>query len=142
MLPSTAIAEDDVKREVEMLTECPNLIEDDGVEFCRLTLDDWKKVLATNAVLTNKTRLLHYEGIRSQELENQKTALQNSLEAMANSQKILADRVDKVTADLIATDKKYQNERVKPRLGSPLAWTITAAAVALTTGFVVKDALD
>lgn len=137
MLPSTATADD-----VEMLTECPRLVEDDGVEFCRLSLEDWKIVLRTNAALASKTKLLQYEQLRTVSLENQKTALQLSLDAMADSQKVLTARVDKLTVDLIAKDKKYQDERVKPRLGNPIAWTIAAASAALATGIVVKTALD
>jgi hypothetical protein len=127
---STAVA--------EPLTECPRIVGDD----CLLTLDDWKRVLTTNAALKNQTRLLAIEESRSGLLMQQHSALQESLKVMADSQNILITRVGKLTTDLIAKDKKYQNERVKPRLGNPLAWTITAAAVALATGFVAREALD
>lgn len=137
----TALA-DDVEREVQLLTECPRHVMDKGVEYCALSLEEWKRVLKTNAAYTNKVKLLHYESLKTSSLENQKTALQLSLEAMADSQKVLTARVDKLTVDLIATDKKYQDERVKPRLGNPIAWTIAAASAALAAGIVVKTALD
>ena len=137
MPPRTAIADD-----VEALTECPRNMKKSGVEYCALTLEEWTQVLRAGAALTSKTRLLTYERLKTDSLENQKTALQKSLDALADSQKILTARVEKITDDLNELDRKYQNERVKPRLGNPIAWTITAVAVALATGIVVKTALD
>lgn len=136
-----AYADDDVQREVELVTDC-EMIPHKGEDFCGLTLEEWKRVLKTNATYTSKARLLHYEQLRTSSLENQKSALQISLEALADSQGVLTERVDKLTVELIATDKKYQQERVKPRLGDPLAWTVAAAAVSVLVGFVAYKALD
>ena len=57
------------------------------------------------------------------------------------SRPVLVGRVDKLTGDFIALDKKYQDERVKPRIGSPVAWSITAAVAALAGGYILKDRL-
>ena len=136
---NSAIADDN---KVEALEECPRLVESNGIEYCQLSLEDWKTVLRVGVSLEATSVLLEREKTKVEALETQKTALQKSLAAMADSQKILVVRVDKLTDDHNELDKKYQNERVKPRLGNPLAWTITAAAVALVTGFIVKEALD
>jgi hypothetical protein len=139
-----AYADDPPKtEEFELVTDCEMIpIEASKKDLCGLTLEEWTRVLKTNATLVSKTRLLKYERFKTGSLERQKTALQTSLEAMADSQKVLTERVDKLTVDLIAKDEKYQNERVKPRLGNPIAWTITATVVALATGFVIKEVLD
>lgn len=127
--------------DVELVTDC-EMIPHEGKDYCGLTLEQWKRILKTNTGYISKTRLLRYERLKTSSLENQKTALQISLEALADSQKVLTERVDKLTVELIATDKKYQQERVKPRLGDPLAWTVAAAAVSVLVGFVTYKALD
>lgn len=143
VLGATPAYAEDVEPGVELVTDCEMIpLKDRAKDLCGVTLDEWKRILKTNASYISKTKLLQYERLRTNLLEEQKSALQKSLDAMANSQRILTERVDKLTVDHIELDRKYQNERVKPRLGNPIAWTISAAAVALATGLIVKDVLD
>lgn len=142
VLGATPAHADDVQREVELLTECPRHVTDKGVEYCALDLEEWKRVLKTNVTYMSKVRLLHYETLKTLSLENQKSALQISLKAMAESQQVLTIRVDKLTVDIIDLDKKYQYERVKPRWGNPVAWTVAAVSASILVGFVTQQALD
>ncbi len=75
-------------------------------------------------------------------LEGQKIDFQKQIEALTANNKLLITSNDKLRTDLIETDRKYQNERVKPRWGSPVAWTIAAVSVAVLAGFVTQEALD
>lgn len=143
VLGATPAYAEDIDLGVELVTDCETIpLKDSKKDLCGVTLGEWKRILKTNAAYTSKTKLLQYERLKTSLLEQQKSALQKSLDVMADSQRILTKRVDKLTVDHIKLDRKYQNERVKPRLGNPIAWTISAVAVALATGLIVKDVLD
>ena len=112
-----------------------------GQEICGFTFEEWKEVLRADAELVHVRNLLEKEKTRTELLREQIDAFKKQIEEYAKSQALLLERNEKLTADLISLDKKYQDERVKPRLGSPVAWTITAVAVAVLGGYVVNDKL-
>ena len=58
-----------------------------------------------------------------------------------DTKEVLVERNNKLTKDLIETDRKYQLERVKPRWGNPVAWSVAAVAAALLVGYVANDKL-
>lgn len=115
----------------------------DGRDVCGfLDIGDWKKVLGADAELEHVRNQLKNEQARSAALAEQKSLMLGELSAFSSSQATLVAHSEKLTRDLIALDKKYQTERVKPRFGSPVAWTIAAVSTAILAGFVISSALD
>lgn len=113
-----------------------------GEEVCGYNLDEWKAALVADAELTTTKSRLKKEQERSIELAKQVSLLQDQFNACSDSQKVLTARHEKLTKDLIDLDKKYQYERVKPRLGPKLPWAVAGLSVAVLTGFIVKAKLD
>ena len=98
--------------------------------------------LQADAELVAKRELLAKEKERTANLTLQLGSLQGQVEAYAENQKVLVTRNDKLVIDLIECDRKYQNERVKPRWGSPVAWTIAAVASSVLAGVLLKTWTD
>ena len=138
-----AYADNDVEPEVEVLTvnDC-EMIPYGGKDYCGLSIDEWRRVLKTNSALEHKNKLLYAEQQKSAILERQKLDLQRQLEISLKSQALLAEREGKLTKALIDLDKKYQDERVKPRWGNPVVWTVAAVSTAALVGFVAHEALN
>lgn len=107
-----------------------------------LDIEDWKKVLAADAELVHAREKLKNEESKVLNLAELNKLLHVEVDAYAASQKLLVERNSKLTQDLIDLDKKYQGERVKPRFGSPVAWTIAGVSAAILVGFVSKSLLD
>lgn len=80
--------------------------------------------------------------MKTTELTTQVVSLRDQISVYGESQKMLVGRVDQLTSEIIDVDKKYQFERVKPRWGSPLAWTIAAVSTSLLVGYIANDALN
>lgn len=114
-----------------------------GKDVCGYeNLEDWKVVLVVDAELTTARNQLKNERERIEDLVRQRELLTGQIEKYADTQLVLTRRNEKLTQDLIALDKKYQDERVKPRWGSPVAWTIAAVSTAVLAGFVINAAID
>ena len=66
--------------------------------------------------------------------------------AAFDAMKSAVGALERRNADLLALtiekDRLYQNERVKPRWGSPFAWTTAAALGAILVGYVGHDLLS
>ncbi len=107
-----------------------------------VNIDDWKAVLEVDAELIHQRVVAKKEGERAANLALQVTSLQDQVATYAKSQALLVARTDKLSSDLIALDKKYQLERVKPMWGSPVAWTVAAISTSLLAGMLVARALD
>lgn len=113
-----------------------------GTEICGYdNIEDYKKVLVVDIDLADALDKLKNERDRSTLLLQQKDLLQKQVDAYADSQKVLQAHESKLTDDLIALDKKYQDERAKTQWGSPLAWGIAAVSTAVLAGFIIHDAL-
>ncbi len=109
-----------------------------GVDVCGYdNIDDWKKVLVVDLEVGHERDQLKNEQERSANLLQQKDLLQSEVDHYSSSQKILVEHENKLTQDLIDLDKKYQDERVKPRWGSPIAWTLAAVSTSILAGFVI-----
>ncbi len=102
---------------------------------------DWKRVLEVDAELVHQRVVAKQAGERASNLALQVTSLQGQIVTYAKSQELLLARTEKLSVDLIALDKKYQDERVKPRWGSALAWGVAAVASSLLAGVVIAKAL-
>jgi hypothetical protein len=124
------------------IPECELVKTKDGREMCAYTLEQWISVLKADSLISH-----HYVMIGKLEekvtlLEGQKIDFQKQIRALTDNNKLLIQGNDKLRADFLALDKKYQYERVKPRWGSPVAWTVAAVSTAVLAGFVLKETLD
>jgi len=108
-------------------------------DVCGYSFEEWKLVLLADAELVSTRKLLAKEKEKNSSLFLQVGDLKNVIDVYSGSQVLLITNNNKLTQDIIDLDKKYQDERVKPRLGSPLAWTITAAIGAMFGGYLLKD---
>lgn len=114
----------------------------DGQEVCGYSLEGWKSALKVDAELVTTKFRLKKETERTGALSQQVTALREQVSVYAESQIVLVDRSNKLTQDIISLDKKYQTERVKPRFGSPVAWTLAAVSTSVLAGFAISSIVD
>lgn len=114
-----------------------------GIEVCGyVDLEDYKQVLRVDAELVHLRERLKIEQARTAELLELKGLCLTEVQAIAGSQAILRQHADRLQTQLIDLDKRYQDERVKLRWGSPIAWTIAAVSTAVLVGFVASSALN
>lgn len=109
----------------------------DGTE----TLDRWKEVLRVDAELVV---LRHQDGLRRRklaELSVQASAAVVALEAAERALEVVELRNADLTRQLVETDRKYQNERVKPRLGGGWGWAAAGLFAVGLAGYVAADQL-
>jgi hypothetical protein len=107
-----------------------------------LNVEDWKAVLAADAELVEARERLKKDADLEVALNLQVTALQEQVDLLTSAKKAVVERNAKLEKDYIDLDEKYQNERVKPRWGTPLAWGTAAAAVAVLAGVLLYGALN
>lgn len=124
------------------IPECELIKTTDGREMCAYELEDWVSVLKADALITHQQIMMGKQEERIEILEEMRIDFKVQIAASAANQGLLITRSDKLTQDLIDLDKKYQNERVRPRWGSPLAWTVAAVSTSVLVGFVVRDLVD
>lgn len=105
-------------------------------------LEDWKAVLEADAELVLRREQAKKEAARADALDLQVKSLQDQVRTYARTQVMLVERTEKLTLDLIALDKKYQNERVRPSWGSPVAWTLAAVSTSLLAGMLLAELTD
>jgi len=128
--------------EPKIVPKCSLVKAADGSEVCAYTLEEWKLVLKADAELFSNRTLLAKEKERTTSLTLQVNDLKSQVGVCLDSQKLLIERDNKLTQDLIDLDWKYQKERVKPKWGSPLAWSLAAVSTSILAGFLVKGWLD
>lgn len=105
-------------------------------------INDWKLVLKSDAELVflrNKVRFM--EEYQSN-LEAQLRSSGRQLELASQQAILLAGETDRLTEELVALDKKYQDERVKPRWGSWLAWSVAGVSTAALAGILLFSAAN
>ncbi len=109
----------------------------DGTE----TLDQWKEVLRVDAELVV---LRHQDGLRRRklaELSVQASAAVAALAAAERALEVVERRNGDLTRQLIETDRKYQEERVKPRIGGGWGWAAAGLFAVGLAGYVAADQL-
>lgn len=106
-----------------------------------LEVSDWKLVLSADSELVHDREQLTLEQTQSHDLTLQVEALKGQVAVFKDTQTMLVQQNHKLTQDLIDLDEKYQLERVKPTWGSPIAWSVAAAAVLVLGGVLVADHL-
>lgn len=144
MVPTVARADDSpANYEPVFIPKCDIYTLRGGAEVCGFEATVWfGQVLTVDAKLVHTLEQLKNESARSVELSSQVESLQGQLRLMGENNVKLKAYAAKQTDELIALDKKYQDERVKPRWGNPLAWTVAAVSTAVLAGFVIKEFAD
>jgi hypothetical protein len=107
-----------------------------------VNVEDWKAVLEADAELVLRREQAKKEAARADAMDLQVRSLQAQVQTYARTQVVLVKRTEKLTVDLVALDKKYQNERVRPAWGSPVAWTLAAVTTSLLAGMLISDLAD
>jgi hypothetical protein len=107
-----------------------------------LNIEDWKLVLKADAELVHARVQLRNEGERIALLTLQLSELKGQVATYANSQSILVQRNGELTKQLLDLDLKYQQERVKPTWGSPLAWTIAGVSTSILAGVLIAGLVN
>lgn len=105
------------------------------------TLGDWQLVLRADAELIALREQNRLGAEREKELGAQVGDLRAALEVCGKSVDLARDRVAGLTAEYIAKDKQLQDERVKPRVGGKLGWTVAAVLAAGLVGYIGADRL-
>lgn len=132
---------DDLKLDFELVTDC-EMVPHRGKDLCGLTLPEWQRILKTNLTLESRSKLLGYEQDKNKALYDQRDALRIQLKAAEDKEALLLADEKKLRKDIVALDKKYQYERVRPRWGNPIAWTIAAASSVALVGLLVYKSVD
>lgn len=107
-----------------------------------LDIEDWKRVLVVDAEVVSARIQLKNELAKLAAMTTQLTELHGQVDIYASSQALLVQRNSALTTQLLALDWKYQQERVKPRWGSPVAWTLAAVTTSILAGVVIADLLN
>jgi len=113
-----------------------------GQQICGYAdIEDWKKVLVVDLELSSLREKTRLQEEKIENLEAIKQLHLKELDALTKSQETLTKANEKLTKQLIELDRKYQDERVKPRWGAPVAWSIAAVSTSILVGFIVHEAL-
>lgn len=105
-------------------------------------IEDWKAVLEADAELVLRREQAKKEAARADALDLQVKSLQDQVRTYAKTQVMLVGRTEKLTVDLVALDKKYQNERARSSWGSPVGWTLAAVSTSLLAGMLISQLTD
>ena len=143
-VPTVAWADDPpADYEPVYIPKCDIYTLSSGKEICGFTAEVcFSSVLTVDLDLVHEKKQLKNEKARSVELAKQVNSLQDQIDVHAETRKLLEERGADLTKELIAKDKELQEERVKPRWGNPIAWTVAAVATAILGGFIIKGAVD
>jgi len=124
------------------IPDCTKYTLPDGRVVCGyVNIEDWKNVLRADAELTAGKDLLRLEREKVVELRSQIDSFRGQVAAYERALSVLKQRNRELTVDLLETDRKYQNERVKPKWGNPLAWATAGLAAAALGGYILSDTL-
>ena len=134
----------------KILPECKVYPLADGREVCGYvvkladgteTAEEWKAVLRVDAELVV---LRHQDGLRRRKLAELSIQASEAVAALAAAERaleVVERRNGDLTRQLIETDRKYQNERVKPRIGGGWGWGAAALFAVGLVGYVAADQL-
>ena len=139
LAPKTASAEDDVYRgyKPRVVPECKVYKTKDGKEVCGYEgIELVKKLYAADAELFWLRKEILNRDQRQKMQDMQSADLRIAVDGFKKSSELCTTRSDTLTKELLATDLKYQKERVKPRWGTTLSWGTAGIAGALLVGFV------
>lgn len=106
---------------------------------CVYNLEQVKELYAFDSelhVLRNQYTLTRMQlALKDEVIEYQNKQIKLTLENI----KLFKDRNQELTNQLIETDRNYQFERAKLRIGDPILWTIIGVVSSAFVGYVVAD---
>lgn len=140
----TASAEDDVYRgyKPHIVPECKVYKVNQHLEVCGYaTIEEVRALYEADAELYGTRKKMFSVDLKLKVQEEQIADLRIAVGEFKEAIAVVDARNAKLTKELIETDRKYQNERVKPKWGNPLAWGSTAVLGALLVGFVGHSVL-
>lgn len=105
-------------------------------------IEDWKRVLVADAELTRYRGETNLCREAKQVLEHQVSLLEHEKAVLIVTNKDIDDENARLTKELIALDKKYQEERVKPSFGPPVPWVVAGLASSILAGVLISSALN
>ena len=127
----------------KIIPECNVYTLSDGREVC-----GWLTIVEVTAAYKADAELVRLRATSAAQADQitafgiQVASITAALEAERRSLSVVQARETKLTADLIAMNKKYEYERVRPRWGNPIAWTSAAGLAAILLGIIGKELLD
>jgi hypothetical protein len=128
--------------ELKIIPQCLKY-EITGVPICGYkNIEDVRSLYTLDAELELRRDVERLEKDKITELESQVANLRAAHESILRAGDMLKARNVELTEQLIETDRKFQKERVKPRWGNPLAWTLSAVLAAGLAGFIGHELLD
>lgn len=137
---STAAAEEVYKPAV--VPQCKMYSTPEGEVCGYIDIEDWKTVLRADAELIHLRVAEAKEKERTSNLSSQVESLRKQIDAYADSQSKLLSRNELLTGELIKLDRSYQDERVKPRIGAPVAWAVAGISLAALGGVLLAMVVD
>lgn len=105
-----------------------------GETACAYTLEQVKAVLLADAELDALRKKSSEQGAQIQALRAVVVAREREVDGVQAINLRLQQRQDALTAERLQCDRDLRAEQSKPRLGSPIAWTVAAVAVAFGVG--------
>jgi hypothetical protein len=104
--------------------------------------EDWNKVLAADSELVMLREGLKKEQLVAANLREQVVFLRSQVKIISDSEKLIMVERSRLSRDLNEMNRKYENCRAKPSIGSPIAWGIALIGVSLAGGMALDRVLD
>lgn len=125
--------------QVQIVPACTRYVLLAGGEVCGYRdIEDWRTVARADAELVACRAQEEPERRRADLMAAQVADLRLAVEAERRAGEIQEADRSRLRADLIALDRKYQDERVKPRVGGGAAWAVSAG---LAVGLAVATTI-
>jgi hypothetical protein len=140
-LAATSVRADPV--EPQVIPACKVYKLADGREVCGwLKIEDVRAAYKADAELVKCREVTAAQVVKIDALEKEVFNVRAALALEEGSRTLVVDRNKELTTDLIEMNRKYENERAKPRWGNPIAWTTAAVLGAALVGFVGADLIN
>ena len=126
-----------------IIPQCKVYTLDDGREVCGwMTIDEIRAAYhADNELVLCRDKTAAQAG-KLHALEVEAFSLRKAVQIEEEAKALVLKRNKELTDDLIEMNRKYEDERAKPRWGSPVAWATAAVLGAALLGYAGADLLD
>jgi hypothetical protein len=104
--------------------------------------EDWNKVLAADSELVMVREGLKKEREMTSNLEGQVVLLRDQVKIIGDSQSLIIAERSRLSRDLLEMNRKYENCRAKPSIGSPIAWGLALIGFSLAGGMALSRVID
>lgn len=129
--------------EPQIVPPCKRYALADGREVCGyLTIEEVREVYRADAELVQCREASSAQLDQVRALRGEVEAVRAALAVEEESRQAAEAMAVQLSKDLVEENRKLENERAKPRWGSPVAWTTAAVLGAALLGFVGADLID